>query len=136
MAAMPNTGVDLMLGTGGTPEGVLAAAAIRILGGEMLTRLDPQSEGERRRLLEAEYALDVVLTAEDLVAGDDILFAATGITGGSLMPGVRYHGGGDATTTSVVMRGRTGTWRTVEARHSLDKLMHISAVEYAKCANC
>ncbi len=129
MAVFPESDVDVMMGTGGTPEGILAAAAVKIVGGELFGRLNPQSDNERRALLNAGYDLDRVLTTADLVAGDDIFFAATGISGGTFLRSVRFTGRG-ALTHSVVMRGKTGTIRYIEAHHSFDKLMQISAIAY------
>lgn len=129
MAVMPNTGIDLMMGIGGTPEGVLAATAIRIMGGEMQGMLAPQFEQEKKNLLQAGYQLDRVLACEDLVGSDDLFFAATGITGGSFLRGVEFTGTG-AETHSLVMRGKTGTIRYLEALHSFETLMRISAIDY------
>jgi fructose-1,6-bisphosphatase II len=129
MATTPGGEVDMMIGTGGTPEGILAAVAIRIMGGEMQCVLDPQSETERQALLDAGYNLERVLTVNDLVASDDIFFAATGISGGTFLQGVQFTGSG-AVTHSMVMRGKTGTFRRVEATHSFAKLMRISSIAY------
>ncbi len=129
MAVTPGTGIDVMMGAGGTPEGVLAAAAVRVVGGEMQGQLDPQSEEEKRRLLDAGYDLDRVLSTEELVSDDDIFFAATGITGGSFLGGVEFSGHG-AQTHSMVLRGKTGTLRRIESQHTFDKLMRISAIAY------
>ncbi len=129
MAVAPDSEVDVLLGTGGTPEGVLSACAIRALGGEMFCRLDPQKEQEHRKLLEQGVDLDQVLTTGDLVQSDDVYFAATGISGGGFLAGVRYTGRG-ATTHSLVTRGKTGTIRRIEATHSWDRLMRFSAVDY------
>jgi len=121
--------VDVMMGTGGTPEGVLSAIAIRIMGGEMFAKLDPQKQKEKNNL--SEFGMDIrrVLTVSDLVKSDDLFFAATGISGGTFLKGVTYHGHG-AETSSLVMRGKTGTIRYVEAIHNWDTLMRFSAVEY------
>jgi fructose-1,6-bisphosphatase II len=131
MAIDPGSDVDVMMGTGGTPEGVISACAIRAMGGEMLARLDPQSDKERRAILEAGIDLTETLSVASLVRSDDVFFAATGISGsgGSLLPGVRYTGGG-AVTTSLSMRGKTGTIRHIEARHNWAKLMRFSSVQY------
>lgn len=129
MAVIPDTGIDVMMGTGGTPEGVLAAVAIRVLGGEMQAKLDPQSEEERERVAEAGRDVNKVLQMDDLVCSDDILFAATGITDGVFLKGVDYTGKG-AKTTSLVMRGLTGTVRRVESNHRFDKLRKISVIDY------
>ncbi|MGE4503789.1 MAG: class II fructose-bisphosphatase [Desulfovibrionaceae bacterium] len=129
MAVDPTSGVDMMMGTGGTPEGVLSACAIRTMGGEMLARLDPQLPEERKALLEAGYDLRQVYTVADLVKSDDVYFSATGLSGGTFMPAVRFTGRG-ATTHSLVMRGKTGTVRRIIAEHSWDHLMQFSAVKY------
>lgn len=129
MASTPGSGVDLMMGIGGTPEGVISACAVRALGGAMLGRLAPQKAGEREAIAAAGLDLARVLTEEDLVRTEDVYFAATGITDGVLLSGVRYSGDG-ASTESFVIRGRSGTRRTIHAEHRLDKLMTISPVEY------
>ncbi len=129
MAARDSTGVDLLLGTGGTPEGIIAACALKCLGGVIQGRLAPRDEAERRRALDAGLDLGRVLTTDDLVASDDVFFAATGITDGELMAGVRYRGGG-ATTHSLVMRSRSGTIRSIVSEHQLWKLRAYSAVSY------
>ncbi|MFW5730986.1 MAG: class II fructose-bisphosphatase [Desulfonatronovibrionaceae bacterium] len=129
MAVTPDGDVDLMMGTGGTPEGVLAATAIRVMGGEIQAMLDPQSEQEQQALQQAGYNLNQVLTLDELVQSDDVFFAATGISGGTFLKGVEFTGAG-ALTHSMVMRGRTGTFRRIEALHSFDKLMRISAIKY------
>ena len=129
MAVDPDSEIDVMMGTGGTPEGVLAACAIRSLGGEMLTRLDPQSADEKKALTESGADLTRVLTVRDLVTSGDVFFAATGISGGTFLPGVRYTGTG-AETHSLVLRGKTGTARYIRSRHNWEKLMRFSAVQY------
>lgn len=120
-AAREGSGIDLLYGIGGTPEGVLAAAAIRCLGGEIQARLAPQSEEERRAVLEHGCDLDRVLTRRDLVSGRDVFFAATGVTDGDMLQGVRYGRRG-ATTQSIVMRSRSGTVRIVNGEHNREKL--------------
>ncbi len=120
---------DLLIGIGGTPEGVIAAAALKCMGGAMQGKLFPRNDEERGALVDAGYDLDKVLTTEDLVAGDDVFFAATGITDGYLLRGVRYHGD-FATTWSLVMRARSGTVRRVEARHAFEKLEKFSQIAY------
>ncbi|MFN8491422.1 MAG: class II fructose-bisphosphatase [Caldilineaceae bacterium] len=130
MAATPGSGVDVLLGIGGTPEGVIAACAVRALGGAMLGQLAPQKSGEREAALTAGLDLDRVLTEADLVQSEDVFFAATGITDGVLMPGVHYTSDG-ASSDSIVMRGKTGTIRTVHAEHCWDKLMAVSQIAYA-----
>ncbi len=119
--AWRDSGADVLFGVGGTPEGVIAAAALKAMGGEIVGRLWPRSDKERAAALAAGYDLDAVLTTDDLVRGDNCFFSATGITDGELLRGVRYDGTG-ATTHSLVMRSRTGTVRVVEARHRLEKL--------------
>jgi fructose-1,6-bisphosphatase II len=128
-AARPATGVDLMMGIGGTPEGVIAAAAVKCLGGVVQGRLWPRDDEERTALVEAGYDLDRVLTTDDLVAGDNVFVSATGVTDGALLRGVRYSVNG-AVTDSIVMRSRSGTVRRVEANHRLDKLTQFTGREY------
>jgi fructose-1,6-bisphosphatase II len=121
-AAIEGTGVDLLLGIGGAPEGVLAAAAIKCLGGDMQARLRPENEAERERCRSMGIADPTqILRLEDLVKGDDVFFAATGITDGDLLRGVRFQGNHLGTTHSIALRGRTGTIRFIEATHRLDK---------------
>ncbi|MGW4425589.1 class II fructose-bisphosphatase [Streptosporangium sp. NPDC004631] len=129
MAARAGTGVDLMLGIGGTPEGIIAACALKCLGGVIQGRLWPQDDAERRRALDAGLDLDATLSTDDLVSSDDVFFAATGITDGELMQGVRYRGG-CAVTSSLVMRGRSGTIRKIESEHQLWKLRAYSAINF------
>ncbi|GAA5084051.1 fructose-1,6-bisphosphatase II [Thermocatellispora tengchongensis] len=129
MAARAGTGIDLMLGIGGTPEGIIAACALKCLGGVIQGKLWPRDEDERRRALDAGLDLDQVLTIDDLVKSDDVFFAASGITDGELMQGVRYRGGA-AVTHSLVMRGRSGTIRKVESEHQLAKLRAYSAINF------
>ncbi|GAA0407396.1 fructose-1,6-bisphosphatase [Acrocarpospora corrugata] len=129
MAARAGTGVDLMLGVGGTPEGTVAACAMKCLGGVIQGRLWPQDDAERRRALDAGLDLDQVLLTDDLVRSDDVFFAATGVTDGELMRGVRYRGGA-AVTHSLVMRGRSGTIRKIESEHQLWKLGAYSAINF------
>ncbi|MDY0161849.1 class II fructose-bisphosphatase [Desulfobotulus sp.] len=129
MAIDPDCEVDIMMGTGGTPEGVLAACAIRGLNGEMLTRLDPQSSEERESLFAAGIDMKKIRSVKDLVKSEDVFFAATGISGGTFLPGVRYTGTG-AITESLVIRGRTGTMRYVRSIHNLKKLQQFSAIQY------
>ncbi|WP_448591696.1 class II fructose-bisphosphatase [Thermoflexus hugenholtzii] len=134
MTAFPDSGIDLLIGIGGSPEGVIAAAALKCLGGEIQARLWPRSEEERRFAAEMGYDLHRILTADDLVRGDNIFFAATGITDGEILRGVRYTGTG-ARTHSLVMRSRSGTIRFVEAHHRWDKLMRISGYPYDRGAD-
>ncbi len=129
MAADPRSEVDIMMGTGGTPEGVLAACAIKSMGGEILARLDPQSEMERDNILKAGIDLKQIHNIDTLVRGNDCFFAATGISGGDFLRGVRY-GSRHAVTHSLVLRGKTGTMRYVESYHNMEKLAKISAVRY------
>jgi fructose-1,6-bisphosphatase II len=121
MAAMPDTGIDVLMGIGGAPEGVVAACALRCIGGEIQCKLWPRDDQEWAAVNAAGIDVTKVLTAEDLVRGDDVFFAATGITDGELLRGVHYFGDG-ATTQSVVMRSRTGTVRRVDAVHRPRKL--------------
>ena len=118
-----------MMGTGGTPEGVLAACAIKALGGQILAQLDPQKEHEKKALLELGYDLKQIFTVDTLIKSEDVFFAATGISGGTFLKGVRYTGDG-AVTHSLVIRGKTGTVRRIESFHKWEKLMRISAVKY------
>ncbi|HEY7399235.1 MAG TPA: class II fructose-bisphosphatase [Gaiellaceae bacterium] len=128
-AARPGTGVDLLYGIGGTPEGVISAAALKCVGGGIQGRLWPRTADEREALVAAGYDLDRVLTTDDLVASDDVFVAATGVTTGALLRGVRYVRDG-AVTDSIVMRSRSGTVRRIEARHNLEKLTHFTGKEY------
>ncbi|NOX60622.1 MAG: class II fructose-bisphosphatase [Chloroflexi bacterium] len=126
---MPDSGIDALMGIGGSPEAVIAAAALKCLGGEIQCKLWPRNEEELSRALAEGIDVNKVLKTSDLVRGDNVFFAATGITNGELLRGVRYYGGG-ATTHSVVMRSRSGTVRIIEARHRWDKLMQYSNVSY------
>ncbi len=130
LAVSKDTGVDLLWGIGGTPEGVLSAAAIKSLGGQILGRLWPRDDDERRAAVEAGYDLDRVLDVDELIRGDDVFFAATGVTDGDLLQGVRYLSDGHATTESLVMRSRSGTVRKVEARHDRRKLSAVTGGRY------
>jgi fructose-1,6-bisphosphatase II len=130
LAVSQGTGVDLLWGIGGTPEGVLSAAAIKSLGGQILGRLWPRDEEERKAAVDAGYDLDRVLDVDDLVGGNDVFFAATGVTDGDLLQGVRYLGDGHASTESLVMRSRSGTVRTVGARHDQAKLRELTTGLY------
>jgi fructose-1,6-bisphosphatase II len=129
MAARDGTGIDLLLGIGGTPEAIIAACALKCLGGVIQGRLAPRDDAERRRALDAGHDLSRVLTTDDLVASDDVFFAATGITDGELMAGVRYRPGG-ATTHSLVMRSRSGTIRSIKSEHQLWKLRAYSSINF------
>jgi fructose-1,6-bisphosphatase II len=127
-AARRGTGVDLLYGIGGTPEGVVAAAALKCLGGVIQGRLYPRDDAERQAALQAGYDLDRVLTTDDLVMGDDVFFAATGITDGAMVQGVRFFTDG-ATTESIVMRAGSGTIRTIRGEHRVGKLKQIYGEE-------
>jgi fructose-1,6-bisphosphatase II len=129
MAAREGSGVDLMLGIGGTPEGIISACAIKCLGGVFLGKLAPRDDAERTKALDAGHDLNRVLTTDDLVTSDDAFFAATGITDGELLAGVRYRSGG-AITHSLVMRARSGTVRNIYSEHKLWKVSSYSAVKY------
>jgi fructose-1,6-bisphosphatase II len=129
MAAVPETGVDVLLGSGGAPEGVMAACAVRCLSGGIQCRLMPIEPSERQAAAEQGLDAEQVLDLDRLVASDDVYFAATGITDGELLKGVTYHGRG-AGTHSVSMRSRSGTVRWIEAAHDWEKLMAISQVNY------
>lgn len=131
MAARPDTGIDLLLGVGGTPEGIIAACAMKCIGGVIQGRLWPTDDAERQKALDAGHDLDAdnVLTTDELVTGDDCFFVATGITDGELMRGVRYRADG-ATTHSLVMRSRSGTIRSITSEHRLSKLRGFSAIDF------
>ncbi|MEV4398051.1 class II fructose-bisphosphatase [Nonomuraea sp. NPDC049607] len=129
MAARAGTGIDLMLGIGGTPEGIVAACALKCLGGVIQGRLWPRDDAERGKAIDAGHDLSQVLTTNDLVRSDDVFFAATGITQGELMQGVRFRSGA-AVTSSLVMRGRSGTIRKIESEHQLWKLRAYSAINF------
>jgi fructose-1,6-bisphosphatase II len=129
MTAMPDSGVDVLLGIGGTPEGVIAACALRAMGGEIQGKLYARDEDELRRGREAGYDFDKVLMMDDLVASEDVFFAATGITDGELLKGVRYYGN-RITTDTLVVRGLTGTVRQISATHTTDKLDNLSSIHY------
>jgi fructose-1,6-bisphosphatase II len=127
--AWPNSGADILFGIGGTPEGVIAAAALKCMGGEIQGRLWPQGDDERQAAIAAGYDLDRVLTTNDLVQGDNAFFALTGITDGEVVKGVHYDAHG-ATTQSLVMRSKSGTVRFIEARHRLQKLGEFSTIDF------
>ncbi len=129
MTCLPESGIDVLLGIGGTPEGILAACAIRAMGGELQGKLFIRNEEEKKLGLKMGYSLDKVITMDDLVSSNDVFFAATGITDGELLGGVRYTGHG-AETESLVIRGKTGTVRWINAKHNFDKLNPISEIEY------
>lgn len=129
MTAWPDSGVDVLIGVGGTPEGVIVACALRAMGGEIQGKLYARDEDELRRGREAGYNFDKILTMDDLVSSEDVFFTATGITDGELLKGVRYFGSG-ASTDSLVVRGMTGTVRQITATHRIDKLNQLGAVKY------
>jgi fructose-1,6-bisphosphatase II len=128
-AAREGSSIDMLAGIGGTPEGVIAASAIKCLGGVIQGRLWPRDDEEREKAIGEGYDLDTVLTTNDLVSGDDVFFAATGVTDGDLLNGVRYRGD-SALTQSIVMRSRTGTVRTIDALHRRKKLKTLSSIMY------
>ena len=127
--AWPGSGSDILFGVGGTPEGVIAACALKALGGTILGRLFARNDEERRAALDGGYDLDRVLTTDDLVSSDDVFFAATGISDGELVKGVRYFADG-AYTQTVVMRSKSGTIRTIDATHRWGKLNRYAALKY------
>jgi fructose-1,6-bisphosphatase II len=127
--AWEESGADILLGIGGTPEGVISAAALKCMGGELQGRLWPRNDEERTAAIDAGYDLDAVLTTDDLVKGDNCFFAATGITDGELLRGVHYDARG-ATTQSLVMRSKSGTVRRIDARHRLYKLREYSSIQF------
>jgi fructose-1,6-bisphosphatase II len=129
MTAMPDAGIDVLMGVGGTPEGVIAACALRAMGGEIQGKLYARNDEELTRGRAMGYDFEKVLTMDDLVSSEDVFFAATGITDGELLDGVKYFPNG-ARTHSLVVRGVTGTVRQVIATHRLDKLEKISLLDY------
>ncbi|HEY2320226.1 MAG TPA: class II fructose-bisphosphatase [Solirubrobacteraceae bacterium] len=130
LAVSENSPVDLLWGIGGTPEGVISAAAIKCIGGQLLGRLWPRSDEERTAALDAGYNLDKVLTCDDLVQGENAFFSATGVTDGDVLQGVRYQGDRGATTESLVMRSRSGTVRRIHARHDRAKMRAMGITSY------
>ncbi|MDT4997733.1 MAG: fructose,6-bisphosphatase [Pseudonocardiales bacterium] len=128
-AARPDTGVDLLVGIGGTPEGIIAAAALKCMGGVIQARLWPRDDEERQKAIAAGHDLDKVLCTDDLVRGNDIFFCATGITHGDLLHGVRYYAD-SVRTESIVMRSKSGTIRIIDSLHQLGKLRAYSAVDF------
>lgn len=130
-AAMEGTGVDILMGVGGSPEAVIAACAMKCLGGEIQCRLYPRNEEEKRKAIEAGFDLNKILTTDDLVGDDDVFFAMTGVTSGELVRGVRYTSNG-AETESIMMRSRSGTIRRIQSTHNFDKLMKIASLPYQK----
>jgi fructose-1,6-bisphosphatase II len=131
MAARNDTGIDLLLGIGGTPEGIIAACAMKCMDGVIQGRLWPRDDEERDKAVDAGHDLDRVLYTDDLVSGDDCFFVATGITDGELMKGVRYRAGG-ASTHSLVMRSRSGTIRQIISEHKLSKLKAYADVDFGR----
>jgi fructose-1,6-bisphosphatase II len=129
-AVSERTPVDLLWGIGGTPEGVISAAAIKCIGGQLVGRLWPRDEGERRAALEAGYDLERQLTVDDLIRSDDCFFSATGVTDGDVLQGVRYPGAQGATTESLVMRSRSGTVRRIAATHDRAKLRMVNGERF------
>jgi fructose-1,6-bisphosphatase II len=130
LAVSENSPVDLLWGIGGTPEGVISAAAIKCIGGQLLGRLWPRSDAERTAAVDAGYNLDQVLTCDDLVQGENAFFSATGVTDGDVLQGVRYQGDRGATTESMVMRSRSGTVRRIHARHDRAKMRAMGITSY------
>lgn len=128
-AARPDTGLDMLIGIGGTPEGIIAACAMKCMGGLIQGRLWPKDDEERQKAIDAGHDLDRVLSTDDLVSGDDCFFVATGITDGELLRGVRYRSS-IARTHSLVMRSRSGTIRSIESEHQLSKLRAYSAIDF------
>jgi fructose-1,6-bisphosphatase II len=128
-AARPDTGVDMLIGIGGTPEGIIAAAALKCMGGAIQGRLWPKDDEERQKAIDAGHDLDRVLSTDDLVRGDNVFFCATGVTDGDLVRGVRYRAGG-CTTQSIVMRSKSGTVRMIDGFHRLTKLREYSSVDF------
>ncbi|WP_132289441.1 class II fructose-bisphosphatase [Kribbella sp. VKM Ac-2568] len=128
-AARPDTGLDMLVGIGGTPEGIIAACAMKCMGGLIQGKLWPRDDEERQKALDAGHDLDRVLSTDDLVSGDDCFFVATGITDGELLRGVRYRSS-IARTHSLVMRSRSGTIRSIESEHQLSKLRAYSAIDF------
>ena len=128
--AWPDSGADILFGIGGTPEGVIAAAALKCMGGELQGKLWPRNDGERQAALDAGYDLDRVLTTDILCGGDNCFFAATGITDGELLKGVHFDRNG-ATTQSLVMRSKSGTVRLINARHQGEKLRGLGAIGFS-----
>ncbi|MCF7551203.1 class II fructose-bisphosphatase [Pseudonocardia sp. WMMC193] len=128
-AARPTTGVDMLVGIGGTPEGIIAAAALKCMGGEIQGRLWPKDDEERSKAVAAGHDLDRVLTTNELVTGENVFFCATGVTDGDLLRGVHYRAGG-CTTQSIVMRSKSGTVRLIDGYHRLTKLREYASVDF------
>jgi fructose-1,6-bisphosphatase II len=132
-AARPTTGVDMLLGIGGTPEGIIAACALKCMGGAIQARLWPKDDAERAKAIDAGHDLDRVLHTNDLVRGDNVFFCATGVTNGDLLRGVLYRAGG-CTTQSIVMRSKSGTVRMIDGFHRLTKLREYASVDFDRSA--
>ena len=130
LAVSENSPVDLLWGIGGTPEGVISAAAIKCIGGQLIGRLWPRDDDERKAAVDAGYDVERILTCDDLVRGEDVFFSATGVTDGDVLQGVRYQGDRGATTESLVMRSRSGTVRRISGRHDRSKLRALTGVRY------
>lgn len=130
-AASEGSGVDILMGIGGSPEAVIAACAMKCLGGEIQCRMAPRNDEERQKAVSAGFDPDKILTTDDLVKDDDVFFAMTGVTDGELVRGVRYTNRG-AETESLMMRSRSGTIRRIESSHNFDKLMKITSLPYQK----
>ncbi|MDQ6606246.1 MAG: class II fructose-bisphosphatase [Actinomycetota bacterium] len=130
LSVSDNSPVDLLWGIGGTPEGVISAAAIKCIGGQLLGRLWPRDDAERQAAIDAGYDVTRVLDRDDLVSGEDVFFSATGVTDGDVLQGVRYQGDRSATTESLVMRARSGTVRRISARHDRSKLRAVVGERY------
>ena len=130
LAVSDNSPVDLLWGVGGTPEGVISAAALKCMGGQLVGRLWPRDDAERSAALEQGYDLERQLTADDLITSDDCFFSATGVTDGDVLQGVRYQGSHGASTESLVMRSRSGTVRRVAAQHDRSKLRAVTGTRY------
>jgi fructose-1,6-bisphosphatase II len=128
-AARPESGTDILIGTGGTPEGIIAAAAMRCMGGALQARLAPTDDAERQKAIDAGHDLERILSTQDLVSGENVFFTATGVTDGDLLRGVRYSCGG-AHTQSIVMRSKSGTVRMIDAYHRLDKLREYASIDF------
>jgi fructose-1,6-bisphosphatase II len=130
LAVSPDRPVDLLWGIGGTPEGVISAAALKCFGGAMIGRLWPRDDDERARAEAAGYDVSRVLTHDDLVRGNDVFFSATGVTDGDVLQGVRYEGARGASTESLVMRSRSGTVRRIQSRHDRTKMRTLAGRRY------
>jgi fructose-1,6-bisphosphatase II len=130
LAVAPDRPVDLLWGIGGTPEGVISAAALKCYGGGLIGRLWPRDDEERQAAIDAGYDLERVLTQDDLVKGDNAFFSATGVTDGDVLEGVRYEGQRGASTESLVMRSRSGTVRRIQSRHDRAKLRELTGFRY------